>query len=168
MTIVRECVRCAGTKSNGSRCSRTTCLYSKYCWQHTQSKKKLKIADSHIEEGGVGLYTLKPIRKGRIITPYGGELMTSDEYELDPSEYAIYITRDLVLDGRSSQSGLGRYVNDCRSEDRQAGDCRGNNSKIAVNRQQRTANIKATRNIQRGEEIFASYGSEYWGHPNGN
>jgi SET domain-containing protein len=168
MTTVRECVRCRSNKSSGGRCSRNTCKYAKHCWQHTNSSKKLKIADSHIEEAGVGLYTLKPIRKGRIITPYGGELMASDEFELDPSEYAVHITKHLVLDGRSTQSGLGRYVNDCRTEDRQAGDCGGNNAKIAVNRQQRTANIKATRNIRRGEEIFASYGSEYWGHPNGS
>ena len=163
MTTVTECTRCKGRKSNNRQCSRSTCKYPDKCWQHTIQKDKLKIAPSKIEDGGQGLYTLQPIKKGETVTDYGGKIITQQEFNNDPSEYAVQVTKNLVLDGRSTQSGLGRYANACQSEDVDRGDCKGNNSKFAINPRQKSVKIKAVRNIKSGEEIYVAYGKKYWG-----
>ena len=157
-----DCVRCSAVSRRGRQCSRSTCKYSNLCWQHTQSQLQLKIAPSGIKESGDGLFTLKAIKKGETVTPYEGKLMTTTEWKQNPSEYGIQITKNYVIDARSTQSGLGRWANDCRPQNRADGDCANNNCKFSINRQRKTAKIVATRNIPAGAELFVSYGANYW------
>ncbi len=157
-----DCVRCSAVRKNGKPCSRTTCKYSNLCWQHTQTQLKLKIAPSGIKKSGDGLFTLKPIKKGETVTSYEGKLMTTSDWKKNPSNYGIQITKNYVIDARDTQSGLGRWANDCRPQNRTEGDCATNNCKFSVNKQRKTAKIVATRNIPAGSELFVSYGANYW------
>jgi len=158
----RDCVQCSATNKNGGRCSRRTCKYSDLCFQHTKKNKQLQVKTSGIQESGQGLYTTKRIKKGEKITDYGGKFKTKAEYDQTDSGYGIHFNQNLVLDGFSTQHGLGRYANDCRRENKRAGECSGNNARFSTNTQQRTASLKATKTIPRNTEVFVNYGNEYW------
>ena len=159
---VRECVRCNATNKNGDRCSRTTCKYSDECFQHTKINKQLQVKQSGIQASGQGLYTTKRIKKNEKIIDYGGTFKTKAQYEATDSGYGIYFNKNLVLDGYSTQSGLGRYANDCRKVNKKAGECQGNNARFSSNTSKRTASLKATKTIPRNTEVFVNYGNDYW------
>ena len=157
---VRECDRChAITKSSGLRCRRNTCIYAKYCFQHTRVKLGLYLAKSSIPNAGKGLFTLHPIKKKAKICDYTGELVRLAGFEGD---YGIQMNKKLVLDGRSTQSALGRYANYCRSKNKKKGECTGQNSRFVINNKKKTVYLKATKNIPAHGEIFVSYGANYW------
>lgn len=158
----RSCVQCSARKKNGERCSRRTCKYSDKCFQHTKIDTGLQIKSSNINGAGQGLFATKDFKRNEKITSYGGTQVSLDTYRNNPSGYGFLITRNLILDASSTQSGWGRYANNCRNQNKQAGECRGNNAKIVGNTQRRTANIKATKNIKAGEEIFVPYSRGYW------
>ena len=158
----RDCTRCSAMTLKGKRCRRSTCKYSDQCHQHTIKHKKLQIKTSQIPNSGNGLYTTQDIKKGQVIVPYGGKVITIEEYRESGSTYGIHINKKYILDGASTQSGLGRWANSCTSRNKKSKDCRGNNAKIAINAKNMTANLKATRNISSGEEIFLSYGRGFW------
>ena len=53
--------------------------------------------------------------------------------DVNLSGYGIHINKHQVLDGKSTQSGLGRYANSCRKGNKDKGECKGNNAKLSVN-----------------------------------
>jgi SET domain-containing protein len=70
------------------------------------------------------------------------------------------------MDAASTQTGLARYANDCRSANKRAGQCKGNNSKFDMTTTRAgktTIWLRATKNIKAGSEILISYGRKYWG-----
>lgn len=160
----RECVRCAGRKRDGGRCSRRTCLYSKYCFQHAQKKKHLSIKNSTIPRAGKGLFAAADLPRGTRI-PYKGEMMTrqqvDERYPGDElGEYVLCFGRgrnQRCVDARSTQSGLGRYANDNRGTRYRA------NARFQdPGRRERWPQIVLTRAVRKGEEIFVAYGGDYW------
>ena len=158
----RDCVRCSATKKDGTQCSRTTCKYSDQCYQHTRKNKNLQVKKSAIQGSGQGLFTTKPIKAGEKIADYGGQFKTKTQYDADNTGYGIYFNKNLVLDGYSTQHGLGRYANHCRAVNRNNGECSKNNARFSANTQQRTASLKATQSIPAGSEVFVNYGNGYW------
>ena len=108
---------------------------------------------------GQGLYATKLFKKGEKISDYRGVVKTSDEYNKKKSGYGIHLNKGSILDASSTQSGLGRYANNCRPSNKE---CKGNNAKIAVNNKNKTASLKATKSIRMGDEIYVPYGSGYW------
>jgi hypothetical protein len=106
----RDCVRCSANKKNGDRCTRRTCKYSSQCFQHTKINKQLQVRKSQIQGSGQGLYTTKKIKKNQKITSYGGEFKTKPQYDATDSGYGIHFNKNLVLDGYSTQHGLGRIM----------------------------------------------------------
>ena len=159
----RECVRCKAKKKNGLRCSRNTCKYSDMCFQHTKQKKGLQVKKSKIKNAGLGLYATKDFQKGQKIADYGGVVVSYSQYEKNPSGYGIHINKKEVLDGKSTQSGLARYANNCRKANKQKGECVRNKAKIKVNTRTKKGTLRATAKIKKGEEIFTSgYGEKWW------
>ena len=59
------------------------------------------------------------------------------------------------VDARFALTAPGRYVNDNF-------DTAALNAEFHKDRETRTATLVATRDIRRGEEIYASYGESYW------
>ena len=57
---------------------------------------------------------------------------------------------------------VARYANDCRTINKQSGQCKGNNARLSVNAEARKGWIVATKTIHPGDEIFVSYGRRYW------
>lgn len=161
---LRECERCKGITKAGGRCSRNTCLYADYCWQHTRSTRGLKIARSHIPRAGRGLFATKNHPAGTVIQ-YARDVdyVPFDELErrYPGDTLAVYALcgTSRCYDARSTQSGLGRWINDPLHDPDQV------NAVFMENNVDQKPYIQLIRDVIKGEEIYASYGTEYWGGP---
>jgi hypothetical protein len=164
MSSVRECVRCAAETKNGDRCKRNTCIYSEFCHLHTKILFDLTLKKSKIPGAGKGLYTTVNIPKNKNISQYTGEIKSIEDFNADPSGYAVQIPKNKVVDAVSTQSAIARYANDCRTSNRKAKQCTGTNSKFVVTTRQGITKIwlRATKNIPANSEIYISYGKQYW------
>ena len=94
------------------------------CFQHTKQKKGLQVKKSKIKNAGLGLYATKDFQNGQKIADYGGVVVSFAQYEKNPSGYGIHLNKKEVLDGKSTQSGLARYANNCRKVNKQKGGSR--------------------------------------------
>ena len=63
---------------------------------------------------------------------------------------------------KPARHSVARYANDCRTINKQAGHCKGNNSRFSHNKKTGKVWIVATKTIHPGDEIFVSYGRRYW------
>lgn len=166
---VRECDRCqAIIPSTGLRCKRRTCLYYKYCFQHAQSILGLKIAKSSIPGAGKGLIATKTFRKGARIAEYGGDRLSPAEYNKTEGIFGLAVKKrngvKEIIDAKSTQSGFGRWPNDCRAGDKRKKKCNGNNAKLMYVPRSDRAYVTASKRILPGSEVFTSYGGvPYWG-----
>ena len=138
---VRDCVRCFAQTKKGRRCKRTTCAYSKFCYAHTKQLFGLYLGQSSIPGSGKGLFTAKEIPPKTRIAKYTGVVMTQAENDDNPSGYAVAIPRGKVIDAASTQSGIARYANDCRGDNRRQKQCKGNNSKFTVSNRGGTTSV---------------------------
>lgn len=160
MSII-ECDRCHGTTINNERCKRRTCKYGIYCFQHAKSMYGLKLGQSNIAGANIGLFATKDIQNNKNIIEYTGLIRSHDDFNTNPSPYGVHLNNTTVLDARSTQSSIARYANDCRAINKRNGECRGNNARL-TNAHNNRINLRSTKNIRAGQEIFASYGREYW------
>ena len=150
-----------------------------------------RVKKSTITEAGYGLFARKYIEPGALITLYGGKMISSDEaanlskterdylYAFPQELVEIFIEgiknpkrkqylcnlaktwegtyRDPRVNFRFSE--MGRWINDARDNGRQnavvtyEGIYNNNSWKIG---------FRAMRDIHEGDEIFFSYGNEYW------
>ena len=154
---MRECVRCVATTKAGERCKRRTCMRKDYCFQHLRIDKKLELKPSGVPGGGRGLFTLERKKKGEFIADYTGRIVPRGGEQ----PYGLYWNRQKVLDANSTQDAVGRYANTCRKQNKDRGQCSGNNAKFARDYRSSTAKLRATKTIQPREEVFASYGLGY-------
>ena len=156
---IKECVRCEAKTVSGKQCSRNTCIYSKMCWQHSIKFKGLKLKPSKIPDAGIGLFAAKTFKKNSKVAKYGGKVMTKKAYEKTDGVYGYEFKPGYVLNAESTQSGMGRYSNDCRKSNKKY--CKGINAKFS-GRKKNNVFIKASKNIKKGSEIYTNYGDTYW------
>lgn len=159
---VKETVRCTGHNRNGQRCKRRTARTTE-CFQHLQQDMGLRVKQSTIPHGGLGLFTTIPrhysrrSHRGDFIAPYDGRQVITDDpnFGID-NNYVLTTSLNHHIDG-SSTSGIGRWANDIGH-----GGHGRNNAKLKPVRGTNTATIRASKNIAAGSEIGASYGRGYW------
>jgi len=101
---------------------------------------------------------VRRIQKGARVGIYAGEVITTKAFFERYGERAgpyVFSTRSpwIFVDAREPASGLERYVNDGKS--------RRKNNLRAVDWAYTVA-YEATREIEPGEELYISYGSNYW------
>lgn len=150
-------VRCKAKTKKNRRCSLHT-KRGKYCWIHLKYQFGLRVKQSNIPNAGLGLYTLKEIKSNHKIVDYKGKLNNPN-----PNfTYTLQIDSRNHIDASEPTSGVGRFANDCRKENRRKRHCRDNNAKFSVDTRRKKASIKAKRKIKAGEEVFVSYGRDYW------
>lgn len=123
-------------------------------------EKKLLIKRSKIPKAGKGLFTTVDIEKGTFIVEYKGRLTTWKKIQQGKgfNGYMYYINRNHVIDAKPYKKYLGRYANDAHGLTRLKG-VRNNSTYTVIDNK---VFIKAVKNITAGEEIFVSYGKEYW------
>ena len=112
------------------------------------------ISESNLSDAGMGLFANKIFKKDDIIVDYSGELLTMEQARNSDSYYLFKVGKDTVIDAENSES-LGRYCNDPIKFSKY-------NAKIKAHTKTETASIVATKKIKKGEEIYVSYGIDYW------
>lgn len=158
-----QCQRCSAMNKNGKQCERNTCKQLPYCYQHSKIKLGVEIKQSTIPKSGFGLFALRPFRKKEIIAPYEG--LTRDQSQADKmygtakndvAPYMVKTAQDQFRDS-ACKRGVASFSNNQPGK---------NNSSLAINQTNKTVNLKATKNISKGAEIFAAYGKHYFPRPN--
>lgn len=98
---------------------------------------------------GLGLFAVRPFKKGERIIEYTGRIISKEEEYTTRSKYLFEVKRNMTIDG-VSRSNLARYINhSCRPN------CEPEIEKGRVF-------IEAIRHIKEGEELAYNYGKEYF------
>lgn len=123
-------------------------------------EKNLIVKKSKLPKAGKGLFTKVDIPKGTRLVEYKGRIQPWREVKDEDgiNGYLMYINRNVVINGLAAMKSLARYANDAGGLVRLEG-VRNNSEFISEGKR---CYMDATRNIKAGEEIFASYGREYW------
>ncbi len=150
-------VICNGTTLQNRSCRRRTARGQK-CWMHTKKELNLRVKDSTVPHGGLGLFTAeKTYKKGEVITPYTGDLLTKKQVDTrypgnTTGEYVLCQNENKCVDGRkTTEKGLGRWANSTYKTKYKS------NAKYTSK-----FNVTATKTIKPGKEILVNYGRDYW------
>ena len=119
--------------------------------------RRLRVAPSTIEGAGEGLFATQAIAADETIGFYRGEVLTLREaLQLKDRDYLMGgFGPNAHVDASKAFAMPGRYVNDAFDPGRL-------NARFDKSRKTRSARVVALRDIEEGEEIFASYGRSYW------
>jgi SET domain-containing protein len=124
-------------------------------------KNKVEVRLSKIEGAGLGLFAKSKITKGELISEFTGELVNNKQLEILLSKrkmlFLIDYDENYTLDVENSNC-LAKYANDAKGSKKIKGLI--NNSKIIFYNDK--VFLVATKDIKRREEIYTSYGKEYW------
>ena len=147
MSCKREakCNQCVGQTKAGAQCRRPTCKFGPYCYQH--SPVEVKDAGSK----GDGLFAKRDIKKHTTIGDYKqGEPLTQAQFDRRyPSGRATHVAKigATYYDGKNPHCTIAAKANSGRGR---------NNAKI-----NRNGKLVTTKNVRKGQEIEAGYGSAY-------
>lgn len=124
-------------------------------------KNKVEVRLSKIEGVGLGLFAKTKIKKGKLISEFTGDLIDNKQLEILLSKrkmlYLIDWGENYTLDVEKSDC-FAKYANDAEGLKKIKG--LKNNSKISWNNNKLF--LEATKNIEQDEEVYISYGKEYW------
>jgi SET domain-containing protein len=118
----------------------------------------VEVKKSKINKAGKGLFAKQAMKRGDHICLYFGVLVFKDQvhngyYE---SDYMLEDpAHDFIIDAADPKSCLGRYANDSLS-------MKKSNCKFAFYDDPFSGYLQATKAIKKGEEIYVSYGKDYW------
>jgi hypothetical protein len=143
---IRRSQQCVSNTLKEQRCRKRT-AHTPKCWIH-----------SNILSAGKGLFAWKkPIPRNTLISKYTGRKLSKKEldrkYGKGRADYAVCNQRGRCVDATYTTDAAARFVNDSR------GTSFNNNSRIKGNQ---VFGLKATKTIPANNEIFTSYGREYW------
>jgi uncharacterized protein len=114
------------------------------------SNKRYRVGRSRT---GLGLFAVKPIKKGAKIVRYFGPLLDSKKKKDDAIEnkYLFELNGRWTIDG-SVRDNIARYINHA---------CRPNAESDVMPRKRKVV-IRAIKNISPGDEINYDYGTDYF------
>ena len=122
-------------------------------------KKVVHTIDSFIIKNspgrGKGVFAKVKIKKGETIGYYTGEIIRDWHSNREPynsSLYLMYVCKDHWINAVGSRANYTRYINHSFKP----------NAELIISTRWKTARIESLRTIKPGEEIFYSYGEEYW------
>jgi len=151
-----ETIQCEAITRKRRQCKLKTKKGNK-CWIHLSMDENLRIRPSQIERAGLGVYADKaPFQRGQKIVEYTGKIQATNG-----TDFALQISKNKIINAAQSRN-TGSYINDCRTKNRQQGECPGVNARFVVDRRAGKVNIKATKRIRPGSEIYVPYGAAYW------
>jgi len=125
------------------------------------SEKNLEVKKSKIKGSGKGLFTKVHIKKGKLINQFTGKLIKNEKVEeLNNNNKLLYLIEwdeKHTLNVENSNC-LAKYANDAEGIKKTKGF--SNNSEICFEKNKLF--LRAIKDIEAGEEIYVSYGKEYW------
>ncbi|CAB3978030.1 SET domain-containing [Paramuricea clavata] len=154
---IRRSQRCIADTLKKQQCKKRT-AHTKKCWIHLAKQDNLRIKPSNIISGGKGLYSWKKqIPRGKNISKFTGRITTKEEldqlYGDVTAKYAVCNRRGKCINSNYTTDGAARFANDARKTPFK------NNAQI---RGRQILRLKASKKIPPHQEIFTSYGREYW------
>jgi len=149
--------KCTAINTRGRVCGKQTSV-EPLCPTHLARIFGVAVRPSSIPDAGLGLFTLRDIRKNSIIVPpYTGVTHSADSiralYQDGSAPCTLQINNDVFVDA-SYQRSWAAFIN--HAERKKA------NARFAIWTARRVANIRATRDIKAGSEIFIDYGNDYF------
>lgn len=121
----------------------------------------LYVKESQIPHAGNGLFTAIRIFKDEIISVFKGDILTDAQAEIYANEgldrYFINLLDGTIMDSMNVDC-FAKYANDASGFSTSVFK---NNAMIALDENDNVCLI-ATSNIKEGQEVFCSYGKEYW------
>lgn len=124
-----------------------------------ENNDNVEIKQSKIKNAGRGLFATKNFAKGEFICWYFGCLIEKDFVENGyyDSDYLLHNPHhsDLIIDAEDEKSCYGRYINDSLG-------LKKNNCEFNFYTDTTSVGIIATKNIKNGDEIYISYGIDFW------
>jgi len=134
-------------------------VHAPFCRFHLRSMLELDVDMSTVPGAGRGLFSLVDRPKGARLVEYLGEVLSSDEnnqrYPKDTvGVYCLRVSASVFLDSALFR-GVGAVANAPPSGTRP-------NARFVTHAASKSARLEGTRPIKAGEEIFVSYGAEYW------
>ena len=127
--------------------------------------KKIRVGPSTISGAGNGLFMMEDVKSGEWIARYSGDPLTCAENdERGHSHYRLQVHKNLFLDAANPKHFEGRFINDSRKTKYKV------NARFAADYRTNTCSktghiwvkIFATKKIKAGEEVFLSYGANFW------
>lgn len=152
--MVERCHAITTRRGLNRRCMHVT-RQGRFCNQHLKQHEGLRITKSQLPGAGKGLYTYKDIPKGAIIAQYTGDVVVSHDHEFaNPYSLQIKERPPTYIDASKTNTGEARFANDARSK--------SNNAILVYNKRTKQSFLRAKRDIEAGEEVFTSYGDDFW------
>ncbi len=116
---------------------------------------------SQIPDSGDGLFTAIDIYQGETIAFFKGEILTENQAKTRADEgndqYFINLLDGSIMDSLNTKC-FAKYANDAKGL---TNSNFTNNAKITLDDNEKVC-LEATRDINAEEELFCSYGKEYW------
>jgi SET domain-containing protein len=112
----------------------------------SSSRRRFRVGRS---KAGLGLFAVKPIKKGQFIAYYSGRIITNAEADKLWTKYLFELNSRWTVDG-SNRRNTARYINHA---------CRPN---AETDVKKHKIIITAIKNIQPGDEITYNYGRAYF------
>jgi len=122
--------------------------------------KKLVVKKSTMPGAGRGLFTKELIEKDTCFLEYKGTITTWKDVNHNEGNnaYVFFVNRNHVVDACNHPLELARFINDARGIKKITGI---NNNAYYVVIKKRIF-VFASKNIEKGSEIFVGYGKDYW------
>jgi len=124
------------------------------CWVH----RLVNVQESTIPNAGEGGFARVDLKKGTMIGRFTVGTIKLEADQLPPMNDRTHIWQknfNTFFDTAMTNSISGKF-NSCTSKDAKRTGCK-NNAKINS-----VGNVKLTKNVKKGQEIFVPYGKDYW------
>ena len=148
--------RCTADTKAGAHCKQRTAK-GQYCWNHLRSIAGLRVKKTPIAGAGFGLFADRDLPPATTIDYTGDRVRLAAA--ADGGTYFLQTSQDEAVDAARTNCGEGRWVNDPRGSGHRA------NAVFVLHTPPggtRTACLRTTRLVKRGEEILVKYGAAYW------
>lgn len=121
-------------------------------------KHPISSALGKVENSGEGLFAKKAIKDRDHICLYFGVLVFRNQVYNEYYESDYFLEKrgnDFIIDAADPLSCSGRYANDSLSLEK-------NNCDFGFYKKPFSGYLYVTKNIKKGEELYTSYGKNYW------
>lgn len=160
--IVMPTQRCTADTKERKQCGART-KRGQHCFAHRKKIHGTRIKPATSRICGLGLFTTRAHTKDDNLGDYSGELIRGNDPNVGGPYYlGLRVRGGAAIDAARTNSGDGRWVNDPRGiKDRNNRPIRPN-CYFATQAGSLTAKLRALRDLAPNEELFVSYGAEYW------